>query len=123
ALVTACEELELDGLRFSLAHLGRGESVLRIAGGADDRVTDTDAFFHDRYPVLRPLPAAPEAEPTAAAAEAWTRQTMEILADHPVNHRRVEEGLASLNVITLKWWGRGRAAPTFPERHGLHGSF
>jgi len=123
ALVAACKQLELDGLRFSLAHLRRGESVLRISGGADDRVTDTDAFFHDRHPVLRPLPAAPEAEPTAVAVEAWTRQTMEILADHPVNDRRVEEGLPGLNVITLKWWGRGRRAPTFPERHGMHGSF
>jgi 2,3-bisphosphoglycerate-independent phosphoglycerate mutase len=26
-------------------------------------------------------------------------------------------------VITLKWWGRPRQAPTFPQRHGLHGSF
>jgi 2,3-bisphosphoglycerate-independent phosphoglycerate mutase len=27
------------------------------------------------------------------------------------------------NVITLKWWGRLRQAPTFEERHGLRGSF
>jgi 2,3-bisphosphoglycerate-independent phosphoglycerate mutase len=122
-LITACDGLELEGLRFSLAHLRRGEAVLRVSGGADDRVTDSDAFFRDRHPVLRPLPIAAEAERTARAAEAWTRRTMEILADHPVNRRRAGEGKPVFNVVTLKWWGRLRPVPTFSERHGVHGSF
>jgi 2,3-bisphosphoglycerate-independent phosphoglycerate mutase len=121
--VAACDGLEVDGLRFSLRHLGRGESVLRVSGGADDRITDTDAFFRDRYPVLRPQAVAPEAERTARAAETWTRQTLKLLDAHPANMRRAEEALPVLNVITLKWWGRPRHAPTFPQRHGLHGSF
>jgi 2,3-bisphosphoglycerate-independent phosphoglycerate mutase len=123
ALVAACEGLELDSLQFSLAHLKRGEAVLRVSGGADDRVTDSDAFFRDRHPVLRPQALVPEAEPTARAAEAWTRRTLEILDGHPVSRRRAREGLPLLNVITLKWWGRLRTVPNFPERHGLHGSF
>jgi 2,3-bisphosphoglycerate-independent phosphoglycerate mutase len=85
--------------------------VLRVSGGADDRVTDSDAFFRDRHPVLRPQPAHPDAERTAGAAEAWTREV--------INRLRGER----FNVITLKWWGRRRPAPTFPERHGLSGSF
>jgi 2,3-bisphosphoglycerate-independent phosphoglycerate mutase len=123
ALVAACDGLEFEGLRFTLSHLRRGEAVLRISGGADDRVTDTDAFFRDRHPVLRPQAAAAEAERTARAAEAWTRKTMELLAEHPVNQRRAANGQPVFNVITLKWWGRLRPAPTFSERHGLHGSF
>ena len=122
-LVAACDGLVVGGLEFSLAHLRRGEAVLRITGGADDRVTDTDAFFRGRHPVLRPQALVPEAEPTARAAEAWTRRTLEILGTHPVNERRANEGLPVFNVITLKWWGRPRPAPSFPERHGLHGTF
>ena len=122
-LVAACDGLEVDGLRFALDHLRRGEAVLRVSGGADDRVTDSDAFFRERHPVLRPQPAAPEAERTARAAEAWMRRTMDILAGHPVNEQRGAAGLPVFNVITLKWWGRLRPAPTFSERHGLHGSF
>lgn len=122
-LVAACAELEIDGFRFGLTHLRRGECVLRVFPGADDRVTDTDAFFSDRHPVLRPQAQVPEAERTARAAEAWTRQTLEILAAHTVNERRAEQGIPALNVITLKWWGRPRSAPTFAQRHGLHGSF
>jgi 2,3-bisphosphoglycerate-independent phosphoglycerate mutase len=122
-LIAACDGLELEGLRFALTHVGRGEAVLRISGGADERVTDSDAFFRDRHPVLRPLPVVPEAEATARAAEAWTRRTIEILADNPVNRRRADNGVPVLNVITLKWWGRPRHVPTFPQRHGIRGCF
>src|SRR5215217_542403 len=111
ALVEACDGVEIDGLRFRLAHTRRGEAVLRVEGDADDRVTDTDAFFRDRHPVLRPQPLVPEAEATARAAEEWTREVM----------RRLDG--ERFNVITLKWWGRASRVPTFVERHGLAGSF
>jgi 2,3-bisphosphoglycerate-independent phosphoglycerate mutase len=122
-LVTACDGLEVDGLRFSLAHVRRGESVLRLSGGADERVTDTDAFFRARHPMLRPQPLVPEAERTALAAEHWSRDVIRRLAEHPVNARRRAQGLPSFDVITLKWWGRPRRVPSFLERHGLGGSF
>jgi 2,3-bisphosphoglycerate-independent phosphoglycerate mutase len=123
ALVAACDGLEVDGLRFSLEHVRRGEAILRVSGPADERVTDSDSFFRDRYPVLRPQGLVPEAERTAVAADDWTRRTIEILEGHPVNAARAERGLPALNVITLKWWGRPRTVPSFPERHGLHGTF
>ena len=111
ALVERCGEIEIDGLRFQLTHLRRGEAVLRVSGGADDRITDSDVFFRDRHPVLRPQAAHPDAERTARAAEAWTREVIDRLQEE------------RFNVITLKWWGRLRPAPTFPERHGVGGSF
>ena len=110
-LVERCDGIEVDGLTFSLEHVWRGEAILRISGGADERVTDTDAFFKDRHPVLRPLPLVPEAERTARACEAWTREVM----------RRLEG--ERLNVITLKWFGRPRSVPSFLERHGVTGAF
>ena len=110
-LVARCDGIEVDGLRFSLHHVWRGEAVLRVSGEADERVTDSDAFFRDRHPVLRPQAVVPEAERTAKAAEEWSREVM----------RRLDG--ERFNVITLKWWGRPRRVPTFPERHGLHGTF
>jgi 2,3-bisphosphoglycerate-independent phosphoglycerate mutase len=110
-LVGRCDGIELEGFRFALQHVWRGESVLRIAGGADDRVTDTDAFFRDRHPILRPRPLVPEAEPTAKACEGWTREVM----------RRLDG--ERFNAITLKWFGRPRDLPSFRDRHGLSGSF
>jgi 2,3-bisphosphoglycerate-independent phosphoglycerate mutase len=110
-LVERCDGIEVDGFSFSLSHVWRGEAVLRISGGADERVTDTDAFFRAWHPMLRPQPLVPEAEVTARACEAWTREVM----------RRLEG--ERFNVITLKWFGRPRAAPSFLERHGVTGAF
>jgi 2,3-bisphosphoglycerate-independent phosphoglycerate mutase len=110
-LVESCDGIEVDGLTFSLSHVWRGEAVLRVAGGADEHVTDSDVFFRDRHPVLRPQPVVPEAERTARAAEEWTREVM----------RRLDG--ERFNVITLKWWGRPRDVPTFEQRHGLRGTF
>ena len=110
-LVAHCDEIEIDGFRFSLTHVWRGEAVLTVTGGADDRVTDSDAFFRAWHPMLRPLPVVREAERTARAAEAWTREVL----------RRLEG--ERFNVITLKWWGRPRRVPSFPQRHGLRGTF
>jgi 2,3-bisphosphoglycerate-independent phosphoglycerate mutase len=111
ALVERFAEVNVDGFRFRLTYLRRGEAVLRVSGGADERVTDSDAFFRDRHPVLRPQPAHPDAERTARAAERWTRIVIEQLAGE------------RFNVITLKWWGTPKAVPTFLERHGITGSF
>jgi 2,3-bisphosphoglycerate-independent phosphoglycerate mutase len=110
-LVARCDGIEVDGLTFSLEHVWRGEAVLRIAGGGDERVTDTDAFFRDRHPVLRPRPLVAEAERTAWACEQWSREVI----------RRLQG--ERFNVITLKWFGRPRSLPSFRERHGISGAF
>ena len=110
-LVARCDGIEIGGLMFSLEHVWRGEAVLRIGGGADERVTDTDAFFRDRHPVLRPRPLVTEAERTARACEEWSREVMKRLDGE------------RFNVITLKWFGRPHRVPSFRERHGLDGGF
>jgi 2,3-bisphosphoglycerate-independent phosphoglycerate mutase len=111
ALVARCDGIEIDGLTFSLMYVWRGEAILRISGGADERVTDSDSFFRAWYPVLRPQPVVPEAARTARACEEWTREVMRLLDGE------------RFNVITLKWFGRPREVPSFLERHGLTGTF
>ena len=110
-LVARCEGITVDGLTFSLSHAWRGEAVLRISGGADERVTDSDSFFRAWYPMLRPQALVPEAERTARACEEWTREVM----------RRLDG--ERFNVITLKWFGRPKEVPSFLERHGVTGAF
>jgi len=110
-LVDRCDGIEVDGLKFTLQHVWRGEAICRISGGADERITDTDAFFRAWYPVLRPRAVAPDAERTARAVEEWTREVL----------RRLDG--ERFNVITLKWYGREHARPSFLERHGVTGTF
>src|ERR671929_549005 len=110
-LVERCDGITVDGLSFSLSHVWRGEAVLRISGGADERVTGSDSFFRAWYPMLRPQALVPDAERTARACEEWTREVM----------RRLDG--ERFNVITLKWFGRPKAVPSFIERHGVTGAF
>jgi 2,3-bisphosphoglycerate-independent phosphoglycerate mutase len=110
-LVARCDGITVDGLTFSLVHVWRGEAVLRISGGADERVSDSDSFFRAWYPMLRPQPLVPAAERTARACEEWTREVM----------RRLDG--ERFNVITLKWFGRPKEVPSFLERHGVTGTF
>ena len=109
-------------LTLDVRPLGLGEGLLTITGPAHDAVTDTDPFFRDRYPVLRPRAVLPEADATARAAELWSRQAVRALARHPLNRARMARGVAPLGVVTLKWWGRLRDAPSFRARHGLDGA-
>ena len=60
ALVAACDGLEVDRLLFTLDHVWRGEAVLRIECEADERVSDSDAFFRN---VMARTEHAPDAPP------------------------------------------------------------
>jgi 2,3-bisphosphoglycerate-independent phosphoglycerate mutase len=122
-LLAAVDPVEVEGLAMELRLLRpeRGEGVLVVTGGADDRVTDSDPFLRDLHPVMRPQPLVPAAAPTARAAEAWSRDVIRGLAAHPRNAARRDRGLPALDAVTLKWWGRPRPAPAFRARHGLDG--
>ena len=113
----------VDGLELELRPLvpEKGEGVLVITGGAHDAVTDSDPFFSDRLPILRPRPLVPEAGATAGAAELWSRATLRALAHHPTNAARRRREQPPLTAVTLKWWGRPRETAAFRARHGLDG--
>ncbi|MFZ5994661.1 MAG: cofactor-independent phosphoglycerate mutase [Thermodesulfobacteriota bacterium] len=52
----------------------------------------------------------------------WIAQALDILREHPVNKRRVQEGKGPANAVWL--WGQGRAPhmPKFAERFGIKGA-
>lgn len=122
ALLESLPRTRIGGLTLEIvARLPeRGEGILVVTGG-DDRVTDSDPFFRDRYPLLRPRPLVPAAAATAGAAELWSRATIRALAAHPVNVARRRDGRGALDAVSLKWWGRPRPVPSFRARHGLDG--
>ncbi len=122
ALLESLGRVGIGALTLDVHPVGIGEGLLRITGGAHDGVTDTDPFFRDRYPVLSPRPVVADAAVTARAIELWSRRGVRALARHPLNHARAARGEAPFVVVTLKWWGRLREAPSFRSRHGLHGA-
>jgi 2,3-bisphosphoglycerate-independent phosphoglycerate mutase len=72
-------------------------------------------------PEVKPLTREVKDRRTAAACSDFLRQAGEILADHPVNHRREQEGLPPATVVLIRGAGEmGRYEP-FAERHHLTG--
>ncbi len=122
ALLESLAQVGIGALTLDVHPVGIGEGLLRITGGAHDGVTDTDPFFRDRFPVLRPRPVVSDAAVTARAVELWSRWGIRALTRHPLNRARAAHGQAPFVVVTLKWWGRLREAPGFRARHGLHGA-
>lgn len=121
-LLEALGTVGIGRLTLDVRPIGLGEGLLAITGPAHHAVTDTDPFFRERYPVLRPRAVVPEADATARAAELWSRRAVRALARHPLNRARAARGAPPLAVVTLKWWGRLREAPRFRARHGLDGA-
>lgn len=126
ALLDAVSD-HVDGrLRFLLAPLGRGEAILQIDGPASDQVSDSDPFFEDRQPWLRPrgYAGATDGDIAEATASALTRYLLwarGALGGHPVNAARRARGLPPLDTLTTKWIGRRRRVPPFVERVGVQG--
>jgi 2,3-bisphosphoglycerate-independent phosphoglycerate mutase len=114
---------EVGGVTFRCRPFERGEAIVELTGpAADDRLTDTEPFFRDRDPLLRPLPLVEAAAESATAVESWSRRVNAVLREHPVNERRASEGRPPLAALTLKWWGHPVSVPPFAELHGVTGS-
>jgi len=71
-LLESVAHREVGNLAINLTDVTRGEAILRISGGANDAVTDSDPFFPDLHPVLRPTALTRAAAATADAVTRWT---------------------------------------------------
>lgn len=131
ALLTAVGSHHHEGIGFTLDALPvgpTGDAVVRLHGDAVPDVTDSDPFFEDWHPWLRPLPHTEAADPAAARRTAdaltgylaWARRT---LVDHEVNRRRTAAGQPPLDTLTTKWIGRRTAVPSLTERLGTRAAF
>jgi 2,3-bisphosphoglycerate-independent phosphoglycerate mutase len=113
------EEIDarLGGERFRF-HPGVSYRHLMVWRGGRDRIECTPPHdIQDRE--LRDYLPRGEGDETI---NRLMEEAMEILADHPVNKKRIEDGKRPANGIWL--WGQGRRPkmPTFKERFGLEGA-
>jgi 2,3-bisphosphoglycerate-independent phosphoglycerate mutase len=108
-------ELARDGIEFfngvSYRHLmvwRNGPSSMRLTPPHDITGKPVEAY----------LPAGDGAE----RLNAMMRRSLEILGDHPVNHKRQAEGKTP--ATSVWFWGQGKrpAVPTLKERFGVDGS-
>jgi len=113
---------------FELEWLRLGEGILRLrgAGAETAAISDSDPFFEDRQPWLRPLAlagAAPAAAAAAAGLAQYLRAARQVLAAHEINVARVRRGLPALDTLTTKWAGARLPLPSFQDRAGMSGAW
>lgn len=114
-------ELEI-GFKFE-SGAGHRAALALIGEGLGDSVSSNDP----KADMAKPLPIKPTSDDpadvtTANACNEFIRQSAEILAAHPLNAQRVEEGLPPANYLLIRGAGKMGSFPTFQERYGLSGS-
>ena len=100
----------------------RGEALLSFPAHCCGDVTDSDPFFEDFHPWLRPLGTTPEGEPVARAMTSFLLDARGQLVRSSINTRRRAEGRPALDVLTTKWSGVRRRIPSFIEKTGVAGA-
>ena len=94
-----------------------------VGDGLGDKVSSNDPKRDGaRPPAIRPCTDDPADEKTAEACNEFIRQSHDILSRHPMNVRRMEEGLAPGNLLLIRGAGKMGAFPQFSSRYGLSGS-
>ncbi len=98
----------------------RGEAMLLFGHPSGD-VSDSDPFFEDLHPWLRPVATGPGGAALADDLCAFLLAARRVLRGSEVNVGRVSSGLPALDLLTTKWAGSRGPLPSFLEVTGLPG--
>jgi 2,3-bisphosphoglycerate-independent phosphoglycerate mutase len=117
-------DLSALGLEFRFESGAGHRAALALVGeGLGDKVSSNDPKKDGVQPLtIRPCTDDAADRKTAEACNEFVRQSSKILFDHPVNVRRMEEGLPPANLLLIRGAGKMGAFPQFSERYGLSGS-
>jgi len=112
------------GLGFRFESGAGHRAALALTGdGLGDKVSSNDPKNEGVRPLtIRPCTDDPADAKTAEACNEFIRQSAKVLADHPENRRRMEEGLLPGNLLLIRGAGKMGTFQQFSERYGLSGS-
>lgn len=124
SLKKAVEFFEFEGVRIRLISSRHIDGFLILEGDVSHEITDSDPIYEGK-PVHQVIPLAggssSHAEKTAAALNRYLTWCFRTLSEHPINKRRLTEGMPALNAIVTQRAGRMRKLPSFREMCGLRG--
>ncbi len=110
------------GFRFE-SGAGHRAALALVGEGLGDKVSSNDPKKEGVRPLtIRACTDDPADRKTADACNEFIRQSGKILFDHPLNVRRMEEGLPPGNLLLIRGAGKMGAFPQFSKRYGLSGS-
>jgi 2,3-bisphosphoglycerate-independent phosphoglycerate mutase len=120
-LCEAVDGLEADGVKFIIkAGTGHRAGLIMRGEGLSHCISDNDSHEEGaKILEVKPLDGTPEAKKTADALNTWVMKAHEILRDHPVNKKRIEDGKPPGNMILERGPGMLGKVPSMQERYGL----
>lgn len=98
-------------------------AVLVLRGeGLSDKITDADPKHEGNKPkTVKATDDSEEAKYTAELVNKFVEQSYEMLKEHPVNLKRIEEGKNPANIVLPRGGGEVPSVEPFEEKYGLKG--
>lgn len=111
--------MAVDGVQFFVKAGVEHRAALVMRGeGLSDKITDSDP--HEPGLKVHTIKALePEGERTADVLNRYLSRAREILASHPVNKKRGDEGMLPANELLIRGAGLAPRLHPFTERFGL----
>ncbi|MDD3379331.1 MAG: 2,3-bisphosphoglycerate-independent phosphoglycerate mutase [Candidatus Methanomethylophilaceae archaeon] len=119
-LVKALQGMNIDGIECIIKEGTEHRAALVLRGpGLSSQVTDADS--HDLGPLHTSMgiDGSKEADFTASIVNKFVKESYNRLKDHPVNKKRIAEGLAPANILVPRGAGSFPNIQSFPEKYGM----
>jgi len=117
-LVRSLSGMKINGIEVIIKEGTEHRAGLILRGsGLSAEVTDVDS--HDVGPLNWSKGKTKEAEFTAEIINEFVKESFRILKDHPVNKRRISEGLLPANIIVPRGAGSFPKIQPFPEKYNI----
>ncbi|MBU4202189.1 MAG: 2,3-bisphosphoglycerate-independent phosphoglycerate mutase [Candidatus Altiarchaeales archaeon] len=122
-LSKAVEKIKIDGVKLIFKRCQGHRAVLVVRGkGLSPRITDTDPEETGVPPAKsKPIDGKKDSVKTADILNEFTRKTIEILSDHPVNSKRTGNGKPPANVVLCRGTGINPHLEPFKKKYGMKG--
>lgn len=117
-LIAALQGIRIKGIEVIVKEGTEHRAALLLRGpGLSPEVTDVDP--HDLTKILVSKGKTSEAQLTADVLNEFVNMSYDILKDHPVNERRMSEGLPSGNILLPRGAGSFPNIDPFPDIYGI----
>lgn len=114
-------EIEIDGIEVIFKKAAGHRAALVLRGKEfSSKVSDVDPHESEvPYKKCKALESSKKAEKTAGYVNKFIEKARELMADHPANIKRIQEGQLPANILLARGAGVKARIPLFDEKYGM----
>jgi 2,3-bisphosphoglycerate-independent phosphoglycerate mutase len=124
--IDALSDIKIDGVKFLIKKSFGHRAVLVLRCLTYDvkhlsaEISDNDSHKNKvKIKKIIPLNQSKEAKFTADVLNEYLSKAEHILEDHPLNKKRIKQGLLAANYLLVRGAGRFKETPSFKKRYNL----